>query len=110
MRRHPFNAIGSNAIVAIANAAAEGLDIRRSQRGVDQQEIIAASRSFDEGNGANGGLHSRSTRPSETALLNTVDVFNCRNNSRCSPAQPSTSNCSRMWLVVSPVSTFCIRR
>src|SRR5215471_12183224 len=101
VRSHPLDAVSSDAVVAVADAAG---------RGVDQQEVITAGARLHERNAATIGLHSRSTRPSEIAVPNTVDAFNWPNNTSCSPEQPSTSNCRRTCWPVSPVSMFCIRR
>ena len=68
VRRHPFHTVGANAIVPVANAAREGSDIGGRKRGVDQQKIVAARAGLDKGNGANGRLHSCSTRPRQKAL------------------------------------------
>ncbi len=78
---HPLDPIGANAIVAIADAAGKGGNIRRSQRAIDQQKIVAAGAGLEERDRMQTEIHSRSTRPREIALPSTVDAFNWRNNS-----------------------------
>src|SRR5215472_7272885 len=110
VREHPLDAVGADTLMAIADAAGEIRDILRGQGSVDQQEIVAAGAGLDKWNASRRGAHSRSTWPRQVALSRTVEAFNCRSISFCSRLQPSTSNCSRTCLPVSPLTTFCIRR
>ena len=48
--QHPFHAIGADAVVAVADAPAEGMDVAGRVGEINDQKIVAAGGGFDEGN------------------------------------------------------------
>jgi hypothetical protein len=66
----PLHAVGTDAVVAVANLPGEGGNFARGMAGIDDQEIVTAGRSLDEWD---SGAHSCSAELMEVTLEKTPD-------------------------------------
>src|SRR6185437_4799097 len=94
--KQPLHAVGANALVAVAHAAADGGKIRPGVQPVHDEEIVAAGASLNERNGG-GRSHSPSAGPRELTLLSKVDWRRRVRSEVCSWRAASTANCTREW-------------